>query len=381
MPMPEMRIKTSADYLYHSKERNLTMSIKSRKVVLSAIVASLAMSSAAFADADSDLLAQAQGIFKPLPTFDEMQKVKKVTDAQIKLGQALFYDPRLSADQVQACNTCHNLATYGVDNQSFSKGVTGGFGGRNAPSVLNSSLFIAQFWDGRAKDVEEQAGGPMLNPAEMAMPNEAAVEKVLRSIPGYQPMFDAAFGKSANNVNFKNATAAIGAFERTLLTPTRFDQYLRGDVNALNKEEKAGLKAFIDVGCVACHTGVGMGGDQYQKFGLVDGPYWKFTGSKKPDEGRFEVTKSDADMNVFRVPGLRNVARTYPYFHDGSVWSLEKAVEIMGQAQLGQKMKAKDVKSIVTFLNALTGEVSAQARTMPILPAAGPNTPHHDHHK
>ena len=215
------------------------MSIKSRKVVLSAIVASLAMSSAAFADADKDLLAQAQGIFKPLPTFDEMQKVKKVTDAQIKLGQALFYDPRLSADQVQACNTCHNLATYGVDNQSFSKGVTGGFGGRNAPSVLNSSLFIAQFWDGRAKDVEEQAGGPMLNPAEMAMPDEASVEKVLRSIPGYQAMFDDAFGKSKNNVNFKNATAAIGAFERTLLTPTRFDQYLRGDVNALNKEEKS----------------------------------------------------------------------------------------------------------------------------------------------
>ncbi|MBR6027236.1 MAG: cytochrome-c peroxidase [Neisseriaceae bacterium] len=356
---------------------------KSIKTIVCAVFgATVAMSSAAFADskADQELLQSAQAIFKPLPTFEEMQKVKKVTDAQIKLGQALFNDPRLSADQVQSCNTCHNLATYGVDNQSFSKGVTGGFGGRNAPSVLNSSLFIAQFWDGRAKDVEEQAGGPMLNPAEMAMPDEASVEKVLRSIPDYKPMFDAAFGKSANNVNFKNATAAIGAFERTLLTPTRFDKYLRGDINALTQAERAGLKTFIDVGCVACHTGVGMGGDQYQKFGLVDGPYWKFTGSKKPDEGRFEVTKSESDMNVFRVPGLRNVARTYPYFHDGSVWSLEQAVDIMGQAQLGQKMSSKDVKSIVTFLNALTGEVSEKARTVPTLPAAGPNTPHKNHH-
>lgn len=352
-----------------------------RKSILSA-VAVLTVVGCASAQGvnDKELLAAAQGVFKPLPTFEEMQKVRKVTPEQITLGQALFFDPRLSADQQQTCNTCHNLATYGVDNQSFSKGVAGGFGGRNAPGILNSSLFIAQFWDGRAKDVEEQAGGPMLNPAEMAMPNEAAVETVLRSIPGYKAMFDAAFpGK--NNVTFKNATAAIGAFERTLLTPTRFDSYLRGDASALTAAEKAGLKKFMDVGCTACHAGVGLGGDQFWKFGLADGPYWKFTGSKKPDDGRFEVTKSEDDKNVFRSPGLRNVARTYPYFHDGSVWSLEQAVDIMGQAQLGQKMPAEDVKSIVTFLNALTGEVPAAARTMPVLPANGPDTPHIEHHK
>lgn len=359
------------------------MNKMSKSLVSVAVSAAMLLSASAFADSKSDqeLLNDAKAYFKPLPTFNDMQKVKKVTDAQVKLGQTLFFDPRLSADQVQSCNTCHNLATYGVDNQSFSKGVTGGFGGRNAPSVLNSSLFMAQFWDGRAKDVEEQAGGPMLNPAEMAMPDEASVEKVLRSIPGYQAMFDEAFGKSKNNVNFKNATAAIGAFERTLLTPSRFDKFLAGDLNALTQPEKAGLRKFIDTGCIACHDGSTLGGDQYQKFGLVDGPYWKFTGSKKPDEGRFEVTKAEDDKQVFRTPGLRNVARTYPYFHDGSVWSLEKAVDVMARAQLGEKMKEKDIKSIVTFLNALTGEVPAAARTMPVLPKAGDNTPHKDHHK
>ncbi len=336
---------------------------------------------AAASEADKELMSAAQGIFKPLPTFEEMQKVRQVTPEQIKLGQALFYDPRLSADQQQSCNTCHNLATYGVDNQSFSKGVAGGFGGRNAPSVLNSSLFVAQFWDGRAKDVEEQASGPMLNPAEMAMPNEAAVEEVLRLIPGYKAMFDAAFPGQQQSITFQNATAAIGAFERTLLTPTRFDSYLRGDASALTAAEKAGLKKFMDVGCTACHMGTGLGGEGYFKFGLVQGPYWKFTGSKKPDDGRFEVTKSEDDKNVFRSPGLRNVARTYPYFHDGSVWDLEKAVDIMGQAQLGAKMSADDVKSITAFLNALTGDVPEAARTMPILPAAGPGMPHPEHHK
>ena len=355
------------------------MTFRKSMLGLAALLAAVGCASAQEVN-DKELMETAQAVFKPLPTFDDMQKLKKVTPEQIQLGQTLFYDPRLSADQVQSCNTCHNLATYGVDNQSFSKGVTGGFGGRNAPSVLNTSLFIAQFWDGRAKDVEEQAGGPMLNPAEMAMPDEATVEAVLRSIPGYQALFDAAFpGK--DNVNFKNATAAIGAFERTLLTPTRFDSFLRGDASALTAQEKAGLKKFMDVGCTACHSGVGMGGDQYQKFGLIDGPYWKFTGSKAPDDGRFEVTKSEDDKNVFRTPGLRNVARTYPYFHDGSVWDLEKAVDIMAQAQLGQKMPAEDVKSIVAFLNALTGEVPAAARTVPVLPAAGPTTPHIDHHK
>lgn len=342
----------------------------------------LIMGATAFAAdaADKELLEQAQAIFKPLPTTAQMQQKHAFTDAQVKLGHALFFDPRLSRGGTASCNTCHNLASYGVDNMSFSQGHKGQFGGRNAPTVLNSSLFIAQFWDGRAKDVEEQAGGPMLNPLEMAMPSEASVEKVLRSIPDYAPMFDAAYpkAKKGSNITFKNATDAIGAFERTLLTPSRFDKYLAGDINALTPPERAGLKKFMDTGCIACHSGVGLGGDQFQKFGLVKGPYWQFTGSKKPDEGRFEVTQAESDQFVFRVPGLRNIARTYPYFHDGSVWSLAKAVDIMAEAQLGQKLPAKDIDSMVTFLNALTGDVPEKARLLPVLPTSTDSTPRPD---
>ena len=355
------------------------MKTKKLKTVVS--VMALAVSFSAFAaNDDQALLKEAQDVFQPLPTAKQMQQKHGFTDAQVKLGKTLFFDPRLSKGGTVSCNSCHNLASYGVDNMSFSQGFKGQFGGRNAPSVLNSSLFVAQFWDGRAKDVEEQAGGPMLNPLEMAMPSEKAVEKVLRSIPDYQPLFDAAYGKSkmGSNVTFQNATKAIGAFERTLLTPSRFDRYLTGDINALTAPERAGLKKFMEVGCIACHYGVGLGGDSYQKFGLVKGPYWQFTGSKKPDEGRFEVTKNADDQYVFRVPGLRNIARTYPYFHDGSIWSLNQAVDIMVQAQLGQKLSDKDINDIVAFLNSLTGQVPAQALVMPQLPPSTLNTPRPD---
>lgn len=333
------------------------------------------------AEADRQLLETAQAVFKPLPTVAEMEAKHSFTAEQVALGQVLFFDPRLSRGGTVSCNSCHNLASYGVDNMSFSQGWKGKFGGRNSPTVLNTSLFIAQFWDGRAKTVEEQAGGPLLNPVEMALPNEAAAEEIIRSIPDYAPMFDQAFGKAKkgqSNITFDNITRAIGAFERTLLTPARFDKYLKGDLNALSSKEKTGLKKFIDVGCVACHSGVGLGGDQFHKFGLVDGPYWKFTGSKKPDEGRFEVTQAEDDRFIFRVPGLRNITRTYPYFHDGSVWDLAQATHIMGRAQLGREMPQEDVDSMVAFFDALTGEVPAAARVLPQLPVAGKDTPRPD---
>lgn len=356
-----------------------------RKKYLAFLLSFLVMAPALAADdakaEDKALQETAQAIFKPLPTVAQMESKHHFTEAQVKLGHVLFFDPRLSRGGTVSCNSCHNLASSGVDNMAFSQGWKGKFGGRNSPTVLNTSLFIAQFWDGRAETVEEQAGGPLLNPVEMALPNEAMAEKIVRSIPDYAPMFDLAFGKAKkgeNNITFKNITQAIGAFERTLLTPSRFDNYLNGDINALNKEEKLGLKKFIDNGCIACHAGVGLGGDQFQKFGLVDGPYWKFTGSKKPDEGRFEVTQSEDDRFIFRVPGLRNITRTYPYFHDGSVWDLHKAVEIMGQAQLGQKMDKADVDSIVVFFESLTGEVPKEARMLPVLPTSGKNTPKPD---
>ena len=324
---------------------------------------------------DAALLKQAQSLFQALPKRAEIDAAKPISQAQIQLGHVLFFEPRLSKGSTVSCNSCHNLASYGVDNLPTSPGHMGQFGGRNSPTILNAALLGSQFWDGRAKDVEEQAGGPILNPIEMALPSEQLAVDIIASLPEYQPLFDAAYGKGAKNITYRNITHAIAAFERTLLTPSRWDAYLQGNVAALKPEERRGLRAFVNNGCIACHAGVNLGGEQFQKFGLVDGPYWKLTGSKKPDEGRFAVTKLDADQQVFRVPGLRNVERTYPYFHDGSVWKLEDAVSIMGQAQLGRQLPAEDIASITAFLKSLTGEVPAAARVLPVLPKIGPNTP------
>ncbi|XXQ67967.1 cytochrome-c peroxidase [Neisseriaceae bacterium B1] len=322
---------------------------------------------------DQDLLKQAQGIFQALPDDAEMQKAHPFTAEQVKLGQQLWYEPRLSLGNTVSCNSCHNLATGGVDNLPTSQGHKGTFGGRNSPTVLNAALLGSQFWDGRAATVEEQAGGPLLNPVEMAMPNEAAVEKKIADIPEYQEAFKTAFPDDAGKMSFKNITTAIAAFERTLLTPTKWDNYLKGDVNALNEQERNGLRSFINNGCIACHKGVNLGGDSFQKFGLVKGPYWKFIDGKdtdKHDNGRFDVTKDEKDKFFFRVPGLRNVAKTYPYFHNGSIWDLKEAINIMGQAQLGKEIPAKEIDDIAAFLNSLSGSVSDQARTVPEMPSA-----------
>lgn len=318
---------------------------------------------------DQALLQQAQSIFQALPDDAAMQKAHPFTAEQVKLGHQLWYEPRLSRGNTVSCNSCHNLATGGVDNLPTSQGHKGNFGGRNSPTVLNAALLGSQFWDGRAADVEEQAGGPLLNPVEMAMPDEASVEKKIADIPEYQAAFKTAFPEDGN-ISFKNITTAIAAFERTLLTPSKWDAYLHGDVQALNTQERSGLRAFINNGCIACHKGVNLGGDSFQKFGLVKGPYWKFIDSKTHDNGRFDVTKDEKDKFFFRVPGLRNVAKTYPYFHNGSVWDLKEAISIMGQAQLGKEIPAQEVDDIAAFLNALSGSVSEQARTIPELPAA-----------
>lgn len=317
---------------------------------------------------DKELLKQAQTLFQPLPDDAEMQKAQPFTQAQVKLGQQLWYEPRLSKGNTVSCNSCHNLATAGVDNLPTSPGHKGSFGARNSPTALNAALLGSQFWDGRAATVEEQAGGPLLNPVEMANTDQASVEKKIAAIPEYQALFKEAFPENGGAVSFGNITHAIAAFERTLLTPTKWDDYLKGNINALNETERQGVRSFINNGCIACHKGVVLGGDTFQKFGLVKSPYWQFTGSKKHDEGRFEVTKAENDKFVFRVPGLRNVARTYPYFHDGSVWELDKAVSIMGEAQLGKQLPKEEVEKIVAFLNTLSGSVSESARTVPELP-------------
>ncbi len=310
-------------------------------------------------EADETLWKQASSLFAALPASAENPE-NPITEAKVALGKALYYDTRLSKDGHISCNSCHNLATFGVDNLPTSPGDDGTLGGRNSPTVLNAALHFVQFWDGRAKDVEEQAGGPVLNPVEMAMPNEATMIKRLKGVDAYKTMFAAAFPGEKDPISYANMEKAIGAFERTLLTPTRWDAYLEGDKNQLTADEKAGLQTFIEQGCITCHTGANLGGHMYQKFGLMN-PYWEHTGSKKIDEGRFEVTKVESDKYIFKVPGLRNIAKTQPYFHDGSVADLNNAVKIMGKTQLNKELTDDQVKSIVTFLNVLTGTVPAAA--------------------
>ena len=320
---------------------------------------------------DQELLKRAQGIFKPLPSAEEMQKLRPFTEEQVKLGHQLWYEPRLSKGNTVSCNSCHNLASAGVDNMPTSQGHKGQFGGRNSPTALKAALLGMQFWDGRAADVEEQAGGPLVNPVEMANDSQEAAAAKIAKIPEYQELFKTAFPEDGA-VSFKNITTALGAFERTLLTPTRWDEYLKGNVSALSEQERKGVRAFMDNGCIACHSGVNLGGNSFQKFGLVKGPYWKFIEDPKRDKGRADVTKKTEDEFFFRVPGLRNVAKTYPYFHNGSVWELDKAVNIMGMAQLGKELSKEDTDNIVAFLNTLSGSVAESARTMPELPLSAP---------
>jgi cytochrome c peroxidase len=300
---------------------------------------------------------------------------------KVALGKMLFYDTRLSRSNTISCNSCHNLATYGVDNNITSIGHGWRRGPVNSPTVLNAATEIAQFWDGRARDVEEQAMGPVMNPIEMGGTGSDAhkigVERI-SAIPEYVDLFKKAFPPDSNGVTLENIGRAIGAFERTLMTPSGFDKFMNGDPTALTSQEKQGLNDFINVGCVTCHNGPAAGGRMYQKFGLVNDPYWKYTKSDNRNEGRFNVTHDQNDRYVFKVPMLRNIAHTYPYFHDGSVWDLHEAVRIMSTTQLGKDVTDQQVNDIVAFLNSLTGEIKREWRTLPILPAAPPTAPKPD---
>ena len=294
-------------------------------------------------------------IFGTLPTVAENND-NILSDEKVLLGKKLFFDNRLSKDNTQSCNTCHNLATYGVDNLSTSPGNDGGFGTRNSPTVLNAALHMSQFWDGREPDVEAQAGGPMLNSVEMAMPSEKVVIERLSKIDEYKNLFATTFPDETQPISFTNIKNAIGAFERTLITPSKFDEFIAGDLDALSTTEKDGLQLFIDKGCIACHSGNALGGNIYQKFGIYD-DYWKHTKSSEIDEGRFQVTNNEADKYFFKSASLRNVEKTYPYFHDGSVKDLKEAVQIMGKIQLNKDLTDTEVTSIVSFLNSLTGKL------------------------
>ena len=309
--------------------------------------------------ADS-IMASANNVFKPLPT-EAVNPENPLTPEKIALGKALYYDNLLSMNQTQSCNTCHDLETYGVDNKPTSLGDGGALGTRNSPTTLNSALHFLQFWDGRMKDVEEQAGGPVMNPDEMNMPSENVVMARLAADENYPKMFAAAFPDEKNPMSFDGMRKAIGAFERTLLTPSRFDEFLKGDNTALSEQELTGLKTFMDVGCTACHNGPLLGGNMFQKYPLF-GTHKEYTGSEVDDLGRMQETKNEADKYVFKVPSLLNIAETWPYLHDGSVRELDKTVDLMAKAELNKELTPEQTKDIVAFLKALTGEVPASAK-------------------
>lgn len=286
--------------------------------------------------------------------------------AMVELGKQLFFDPRLSKSGFISCNSCHNLSMGGSDNLTSSIGDHWQQGPINSPTVLNSSLSVAQFWDGRAANLKEQAGGPIANPGEMAFSHELAVS-VIASIPGYVQSFKQVFGDPA--VDIDRITTAIAAFEEMLVTPdSRFDLWLKGDDTALDANELAGYELFKTSGCVACHNGAAVGGTTFQKMGLVE-PYV----TDNPAEGRKGVTGKDADRFLFKVPTLRNVELTYPYFHDGGAATLEESVEIMGRLQLGRTYSAEETAQIVAFLKTLTGKQPSFA--LPHLPPSSNATP------
>jgi cytochrome c peroxidase len=305
--------------------------------------------------------------FAALPTAAE-NPANPFNAAKVALGRSLFFDPRLSKSGFISCNSCHNLASGGVDGLPTSVGHRWQIGSRNAPTVLNAALHIAQFWDGRAADVEQHAGMRVLNPREMAMPSGELVIERLGSIPDYVAAFKDAYPGETDPLNYQNVAKAIAVFERTLLTPSRFDKFLAGDAQALSPQEKAGLKKFVDTGCVTCHNGAVVGGNMYQKFGVVRKP------ESLTDPGRFEVTKNEADRYVFKVPSLRNIALTAPYFHDGSVWVLEEAIQIMADVQAGKKLGLEETASIAKFLRALSADPPLQV-ILPSLPASTSKTP------
>jgi cytochrome c peroxidase len=312
---------------------------------------------------DTKLVAQANTFFGALPeTADNPDNLS--TDEKVLLGHTLFFDNQLSMDQTQSCNTCHDLATYGVDNSPTSKGDNGGFGDRNSPTVLNAALHTTQFWDGREPDVEAQAGGPILNPVEMAIPSEEFLIERLSKDEDYQILFAEAYPNQANAITYENIRLAIAVFERELITPAAFDDYLNNDFSALNEQEKNGLNLFIEEGCTTCHIGPLLGGNMFQKFGKY-GDYWEYTKSETIDKGKFMVTESETDMYVFKVPSLRNIEKTAPYFHDGSIADLSEVVRIMGKVQLDKDLTDEQVADIVAFLKTLTGTVPVMYQTAP----------------
>jgi cytochrome c peroxidase len=332
------------------------------------ILAVVAGLSTASAFAQADLSEAFLPMFQPLPA-QAASPDNEITEAKVNLGRQLYYENRISKGEKLSCNSCHMLDKYGQDNLPFSPGHEGKLGGRSSPSTYNAAIHIAQFWDGREPTVEAQAKGPVLNPVEMGMPSADFVVKVLKSMPGYVEGFKAAFPGEADPITYDNFGKAVGAFERGLLTPGKWDAFLKGNKDALSAEEKKGFATFAKTGCVTCHNGAGVGGMMYQKLGLVK-PW-----PELKDNGRSDVTKNDGEKFFFKVPSLRNITETAPYLHDGSVKTLDEMVKKMAEYQLGKQLSDEETASIITFLKALKGEIPTDYVKAPKLPESGPNTP------
>lgn len=316
--------------------------------------------------------------FEALPDTPPIPKDNPMSAAKVSLGKQLFFDPRLSIDGTVSCNSCHNLMGSGTDNRPNSVGVNGNHGGRSAPTVWNAAFLTTQFWDGRAPSLEEQAKGPILNPVEMGMPDKGDVLKRLNAIPGYVSQFKDVFGGS-DPITYDNMAKAIAAFERTLLTPNSpFDRYQKGDKKAMSAQALKGMELVNSVGCTSCHNGVNFAGPQlpmgqgfFQKFPTFPSKYVEKYQLEK-DMGRYEATHDDSDKHMWRVPTWRNVALTAPYFHNGSVKTLDEAVRVMAKSQLNKELSDDQVSAIVAFLHSLTGEFPEL--TMPRLPATVDNS-------
>ncbi|MDC0714542.1 cytochrome c peroxidase [Stigmatella sp. ncwal1] len=309
--------------------------------------------------------------FKPAPK-GKATSGHQDTEARIALGRMLFFDARLSKNHDISCNSCHGLDSFGVDNKPLSDGHRGQKGTRNSPTVYNAAGHIAQFWDGRASSLEAQAEGPLFNPVEMALPDDQRLVATLSSMPEYMRRFKAAFPSEKQPVTRATVTQAIASFERQLTTPSRFDAFLAGDASALSAQERRGLETFVSVGCTTCHNGGAVGGTSFQKLGLIEP--WPHLA----DGGRFEVTKDEEDRSKFRVPTLRNVEKTAPYLHSGSVQELPEMVRLMARHQLGQTLGEADVEDVVAFLKSLTGQLPQQYISAPALPKSTPRTPKPD---
>jgi len=330
---------------------------------------------------------RAKTLFEAIPATPPALHGEKPTPERVSLGKMLYFDPRISENHDISCSTCHNIGMGGVDGRSSSVGHTGQLGGRKVLTVLNAVFNKTQFWDGRAGDLEEQVeasvmafpgallksrGGPIILAPELAKATKQHAVEQLKGIPGYVDAFKKAFPGEADPIVYANIAKAIAAFESTLITPgAPFDRWLEGDDAALSDTQKQGLTTFIERSCADCHNGINIGGGQFARFGAVQSPGPEFL--PHDDWGRFAVTHDVGDKYVFKVPSLRNVALTAPYFHNGYVWSLQQAVAVMGEAELGQKLPDAEIDKIVAFLESLTGRQPEVV--LPILPPRVATTP------